>query len=219
VQVADDLEEEYEHLLGPSLCLLHLVPHDGHTVLDGALLPLDGKTVVMDCGRPRRQGRTSVEGLGQRSSSGDLKSKPQRPRGRARRQRLAWAASAMGDLGDERPWRPHGRAAELGGLTSGRCRGQTLTNDSGPVRVGEMHRGERQCIFAHPLSSKVKCFTDLTRLLDEELAMHSDFREPFFRLPVLVEVSLSTQIITTGAEVPGRVGEFLTSGFHWSVKK
>jgi hypothetical protein len=141
-----------------------------------------------DLGGRRRQGRTSAEGLGQRSSVDDLGSGPQRPRGRARRQRLAWAASTVGDLdggwaragelGNERPWRPHGRAAELGGLTSGRCRGRTLTNDSAPVRVGEMHRGERQCIFAHPLSSKIKCFTDLTHLLNEELAMHSDFYEP-----------------------------------------
>jgi hypothetical protein len=102
-----------------------------------------------------------------------------------------WARAA--ELGDERPWRPHGRVVELSGLTSGRCRGRILTNDSAPVCVGEMHQGERQCIFAHPLSSKVKCFTDLARLLDEELAMHSDFREPFF----ICLISLKLALVST----------------------
>jgi hypothetical protein len=41
LRVAGDLEEEREHLLGPSLRLLHAAPHGGHAVLDGALLPLE----------------------------------------------------------------------------------------------------------------------------------------------------------------------------------
>uniref|UniRef100_K3XY74 Uncharacterized protein n=1 Tax=Setaria italica TaxID=4555 RepID=K3XY74_SETIT len=41
VAVADDLEEEGEHLLGPELGLLHAAPHGGHPVVDGALLLLE----------------------------------------------------------------------------------------------------------------------------------------------------------------------------------
>jgi hypothetical protein len=105
--------------------------------------------------------------------------------------RLARAALATGDLdggwaraeelGCERPRRPHGRAVELGGLTSGQCRGRTSTDDSAPVRVGEMYRGERHCIFAPPLSSKVNWLLHwFVCLLEEEIAMYSDFRKPFF---------------------------------------
>lgn len=41
VAVADDFEEEREHLLGPALRLLHAAPHGGDAVVDGALLLLE----------------------------------------------------------------------------------------------------------------------------------------------------------------------------------
>jgi hypothetical protein len=115
--------------------------------------------------------------------------------------RLARAALATGDLdggwaraaelGCERPRRPHGRAVELGGLTSGQCRGRTSTDDSAPLRVGEMYRGERHCIFAPPLSSKVNCFTDLSVCWRKKLLCTVTFASHFSDCVFLLELALA----------------------------
>jgi hypothetical protein len=88
-----------------------------------------------DLGGRRRQGRTLVEGHGQRSSAGDLGSGPQRPRGRARRQRLAWAASAVGDLGGR------ARVAKLSGRPRIRTSAASWPGSAAEVGLGGLNGG------------------------------------------------------------------------------
>jgi hypothetical protein len=84
--------------------------------------------------------------------------------------------------GPDVPRRPRGQA-----LGDGRWSSAATGGRAGPRRTTlKMHRGERQHIFAHYFSSKIKCFTDLAHLLEEEIAMHSDFRKPYFSVCLLL---------------------------------
>jgi hypothetical protein len=153
-----------------------------------------------DLGGGRRWGRTSAERLGQRSSTGDLRSGPQCPRGRARRQ------VGSGGLSDGRPrrrvgscsgarlratsaaswpgggaWRPHQRAMSWSDLDGRLCSTTRRWNVS---RREALH-------FCTTSVLQGKLLHWFVCLLEEEIAMYSDFRKPFFRLRVLVRVSLS----------------------------
>jgi hypothetical protein len=61
------------------------------------------------------------------------------------------------------------------------------------LQQDEMHRGERESIFAPPLSSKAKCLTHLPPLLEHIFLMHSDLRDANLLLHSVVEVSLRTE--------------------------
>jgi hypothetical protein len=67
-----------------------------------------------------------------------------------------------------------------------------------------MHRGERESIFASPLSSKAKCLTHLPYLLEHSFLMYSDLRDANLLLYFVVEVSLRRCILATGIRLsPG----------------
>jgi hypothetical protein len=61
------------------------------------------------------------------------------------------------------------------------------------LQQDEMHQGEREIIFAHPLSSKAKCLTHLPSLLEHIFLMHSDLRDVNFLLHSVVEVGLRSR--------------------------
>lgn len=69
-----------------------------------------------------------------------------------------------------------------------------MWGDGAPGGADEMPQGERQCIFATSLSSKVKCLTVLCVLLETDFVMHSDTPEPNLLLQAFVEVSLRKAI-------------------------
>jgi hypothetical protein len=62
--------------------------------------------------------------------------------------------------------------------SSSASRREAVWGDGAPGGADEMPQGERQCIFATSLSSKVKCLTVLCVLLETDFVMHSDTPEP-----------------------------------------
>jgi hypothetical protein len=68
--------------------------------------------------------------------------------------------------------------------------GQPRAELGGGLQDALMKCNERQCLFAHPLSSKAKCLTGLPHLLDGDFLTHSDIPKANLVLHVVVGVSL-----------------------------